>query len=215
MAKITPSSLITAIQGKFNSDIFQLWKTAIVRRRSGKPMHLPTLSRARFHGIVSDISGRWDSLSSAVKDGWDSFAGEFTTQLSGFNSFMQLNVALVYADHPGLCYYSSVLTCYFIPPIPNPVSVFWLSGSLLFCVSWTTPACLSQFAQAFFAPQTGYSNLKFPKLRLGKTEVSSLRALTIDGSDYPSGTIIRFQVRSIDSYGMTSAYSNVLSCTRG
>lgn len=215
MAKITPSSLITAIQGKFNSDVFQLWKSAIVRRRCGKPMHLPTLSRSRFKGLVSEISGRWDGLPSNVKDGWDSFATEFPTQLSGFNAFMRLNVGVVYADFPGLCYYDSVLTCYFIPPLPNPISVFWLSGSLLFCVSWTTPACLSQFAQAFFSPQSGYSNLKYPKLRLGKTEVSSSKLLTIDGSSYPSGTIIRFQVRSIDTFGFTSAYSNVVTCTRG
>jgi len=215
MAKITPSSLITAIQGKWNSDTFQLWKTAIIRRRTGKPHHTPTISRSRFKGLVSEIAGRWDGLPSNVKTDWDTLAGEFPTQLSGFNVFMSLNTALVYPSHASLCYYDACTFCYFLPPTPSPISVTWIAGTQVFCVAWTTPACLSHFTQAFFAPQTGFSNLKFPKLRLGKTEISPSKLLTIDGSAYPSGTIIRFQVRSIDSYGMVSGYSDVVSCTRG
>jgi hypothetical protein len=213
MAKITPSSLITAIQGKFNNDTFEVWKGAITRRRTIIPVHKPDVYRQRFKNIASMISGRWDALSSAQKTGWDSLADQFPTALSGFNVFMSCNVANIYPDHPALCYYNTVLTCYFIPPLPSYLSVFWMSATVLFCVTWTTPAAISQFVQTFIAKQANYSNKKFPKLRMASTVVSSALLATIDGSTIPSGTVCQFRARTIDKYGFFSSYTNTVTCT--
>lgn len=215
MAKITPSSLITAIQGKFNKDSFQLWKGAIVRRRTVLPVHQLTETRSRFKGLVSTFAGRWDALSQASKDAWDSLASQFPTSLSGFNVFMSCNVANVYPSHPSLCYYSTALTCYFLPPMPSFLSVSWLTAEAGFCVLWTTPSCLSHFVQTFMAMQSGYSNRKFPKLQLKSTTVSTALESFIDGSNIPAGVICQFRARTIDLYGMFSSYTNTVTCTVG
>jgi len=215
VAKITPSALITAIQGTWGHDTFQMLHSAIIRRRTGKPHHSPIESRARWRSIASDIAGKWDALAADDKTAWNNFADDFPVYLSGFNAFMACNTALVYANHPALCYYPTVLTSYYIPPTPSPLSLYWIGGSSSFCVSWTTPACTSQFVQVFFCPQAGYSSQRFPKLRLAKTEQSDALITTINGSNYPANTVIHFQVRTLDVYGMRSAWSNVATCTRG
>lgn len=214
MAKITPSSLITAIQGKFNADTFQLWKSAICRKSTGKPHQVNSEARQRFKNVASEIAGRWATLTDEQQGEWDTYAGFLPTSMSGFNAFLARNSALVYANHPSLCYFASAPACYYIPSTPSPLSISWLSGDEVFCVQWTTPSGLSHFVQIFMAPQPGYSNKKFPSTSLKKTEASGSFALTVDGSEFPAGTILHFKARTIDIYGSVSSFSNITTSTR-
>ncbi|MEJ2626963.1 MAG: hypothetical protein P8078_00175 [bacterium] len=213
MAKITPSSLITAIQGKINNTTFQLWKGAICLRRVPK-LHMGNVQgKSMFKGIASVIAGRWYGLSSNDKTSWDTYAGYLPTEMSGFNAFLARNVALLYADNPTLCYYTTAPNCYYAPATPAPFCVSWISGSQNFCVQWTTPSLISHFVQAFLAPQIGYLTKKFPSVKLAKTTVSTAGEMTVSGSSYPSGTVMYFKIRTIDVYGQISSYSDVKTAT--
>jgi len=160
------------------------------------------------------MAGRWYALSAESKGEWGCFADQFPTYLSGFNAFMHCNVALVYPDHLSLCYLASSLTCYFIPPLPSLLCVSWLSGPSTFCVQWTAPACISQFVQPFMAMQCGYDNSKYPPQQLKTTEVSSSQECSVDGSEIPAGIVCHFRARTIDVYGMFSAFTATVTCTR-
>lgn len=213
MAKVTPSSLITAIQGKINNTTFQLWKGAICLRRVPK-LHVGNVQgKNRFKGIASEIAGKWYGLSSNDKTSWDTYTGYLPTSMSGFNAFLARNVALLYADNPTLCYYTTAPSCYYAPATPSPFCVSWIAGSQNFCVQWTTPALISHFVQTFYAVQTGHLTKKFPSVKLAKTAVSTDSSMTVSGSSYPSGTVIYFRVRTIDVYGQISSFSNTKTAT--
>ena len=214
MAKITPSSLITAIQGRFNGDTFQLWRGAVVRRRTPKPRGGPSVAQATFRGIASDIAGKWAALSDAARADWDTYAGLLPTEMSGFNAFFARNTALLLADNPALVYSGTAPGSYSPPPTPSPLSVLWMAGSESFCVAWTAPSLGTQYCQVYTAHGVGFSVSKFPSISLSKTIVSTAQETTVSGAGYLAGSSVVFRVRGIDSLGQLSSFSESVVCVR-
>ena len=214
MAKITPSALITEIRGKWHGDTIQMWKGAIVSRNTPHPRQQPTESRAHYKGYVSDVAGRYDALSDAQKTGWLCYADLLPTQQTGFNAFLGRNVTALTANHPGLCYYEDAPTTFSPPESPAPICVDYITATDSSCISWTTPSNPNLYVQTFHAPQAGYSNLKSPSWRLTQTVAAAQLSLSLDGSPFPAGTVIRFRARTLNSYAEPSPWTETKSAIK-
>lgn len=214
MPKITPSALISEIRGKWAGSTFQMWKGQIIARRSPKPHQTPKESRGRYKGIVSDLAGCYDSLTKAQKTGWCAYADLLPTIMSGFNAFLSLNSTLFLADHPDLDIRFNAPTTYTRPTSPHPFCVDYCSISDHYLMTWTAPAFLCFYTQSFYAPQAGYSNLKYPSWRIHQTVQSANKFMSLDGSGFPAGTVIRFRARNLNIHGQTSIPTPTASATK-
>lgn len=166
-------------------------------------------SAATYRSIVSEIAGSHYAMSAIQKISWNSYAALLPSDMSGFNAFMARNVALEYADHACLHFYTNAPTVYNPPAIPSPIYLCYYPDTNSYCISWTTPGDVNTFVQGFYAPQAGFSNQSFAKFRyFGLIRADALH-ITFDASDYPAETMIRFTVRSINLLGEISSTTEI------
>lgn len=214
MAKITPSALITAIKGKWHGDTFQMWKGQIIQRRTGNPRQRHNPARSAYKGHVSTIAGCYDGLITVHKTSWACYADLLPTEMSGFNAYLSRNVTNLCADHASLIAYHCAPAVYSVPPSPAPIAGSYCSLSDLYCVSWTTPAHACYWVQGFYAPQAGFSNLKSPSWRFHETVAAAKLFFDLDGSTFPSGTVIRFRARTLNVHGEPSVWTELTTATK-
>lgn len=214
MPVITPSALITEIKGKWHGSVFQMWKGAITVRRTTRPRHTAKVARARYKGFVSTIAGCYDSLTSDQKTGWACYADLLPTEMSGFNAFLARNTTVLCPDVDALTYFADAPVAFAIPESPAPIAAAYLPVPDQFCLTWSSPSCAALYVQGFIAPQAGFSNLKSPSWRHSVTVLSDTLHLTFDGSVFPSGTVIRFRARTINTQGEPSPWSGLESATK-
>lgn len=214
MAKITPSALITEIKGKWHGDTFQMWKGQIIVRKTGRPRQTPNAARSRYKGYVADIAGCYDALSAQHKTSWACYSDLLPNAMSGFNAFLGRNVTLLTAQYAALTPYHCAPAVYSVPPSPAPLGASFCGTSGMYCVSWTTPVDACYYVQGFFAPQSGFSNLKSPSWRFSETVAAARLFLDLDGSGFPSGTVIRFRARTINASGEPSPWTDSVAGTK-
>lgn len=204
MAKITPSALITAIQGKWHGSCFQMWKGAIVVRRSPIPRKISSESRFNFRGTVSSISGCFYSMTADQRIAWRCYALLLPTSVTGYNAFMARGVALEIACHSDLCIYFDAPGAYAPPMSPAPISLCYHPSNARYCVMWTNPNCASVYVQGMLSVQAMFSNEKSPKWRIFDTVPSTDLHMIFDASAFPADQMIRFTARSINMRGELS-----------
>lgn len=204
MAKITPSALITAIQGKWRGSCFQMWKGQIVVRRNPMPRFPNKASRAAYKGVVSTLSGCHYRLTANQKVLWTCYSNLLPTAMTGFNAFMSRNSVIELSGHPTLCIYMTAPTVYNPPISPAPIGLCYYPSTDKYCLFWTDPNCSETFIQGKYAVQTGYSNQKSPSWRNFNTVVSTLLKMDFDASKFPNDIMIRFTALSINKKGETS-----------
>ena len=204
MAKITPSALITAIQGKWHGSCFQMWKGAIVVRRSPRPRKITSESRFNFRGTVSSISGCFYSMTADQRIAWRCYALLLPTSVTGYNAFMARGVALEIACHSDLCIYFDAPGAYAPPMSPAPISLCYHPSNARYCVMWTNPNCSSVYVQGMLSVQAMFSNEKSPKWRIFDTVPSTDLHMIFDASAFPADQMIRFTARSINMRGELS-----------
>jgi len=204
MAKVTPSALITAIQGKWNGSCFQMWKNKIVVRSNPIPKFPNKASRARYKGVVSSISSCHYKLTPDQKIGWDTYSDLLPTQMTGFNAFMSRNCVLFLAQHPDLNIYFDAPPAYSPPISPAPIGLCYYPKTGHYCLFWSDPNCAGVYVQGKYAVQSGYSNQKSPSWRMFNTVASTALKMDFDASKFPIDTMIRFTALSINISGEVS-----------
>lgn len=214
MAKITPSILISGIQGRSEGTVFQMWKGQIISRRAVHPHQTTTPAHARYKGYVSDIAGCYYGLTATHKTSWACYANLLPTVMSGFNAFLGRNVTLLTAQHPDLIPYHCAPLTYTLPESPAPISASYCSFTERYCVGWTTPTDACYYIQGNYAYQVGYSNAKYPSWHFDETVKAARRFFDLEGSGFPTGTVIRFRARTLNIHGENSPWTDIASATK-
>lgn len=204
MAKVTPSALITAIQGKWNGSCFQMWKNKIVVRRNPMPRFPNKASRARYKGVISSISSCHYKLTADQKIAWDTYSDLLPTSMTGFNAFMSRNSVLLLAQHPDLKIYFDAPEAYSPPMGPAPIGLCYYPSTGHYCLFWNNPNCAGVYVQGKYSVQTGYSNQKSPSWRMFNTVVSTALHMDFDASKFPVDIMMRFTALAINMDGEVS-----------
>jgi len=211
MARIIPSALIDGITGKFNGDVFQMWRGIIVRKKCTSPRQPRTSFQSSSRQLFSYLSGSYDSLSDSQKSAWTTYAALIGSTLSGFNAFMQLNQQILYAN------YSTLIRLFDPPPErnnPSSPSGFYIDstpGSCNFVLRWSTPSMYNYYVQVYSSPLTGYRNTLFPSWLLSQTVNSPDENYIFATSSFSLESQIRFRLRVLNCYGEASAYSETIT----
>lgn len=214
MAIITPSALIDEIKGRFNGDVFQMWKGILYRRKGTFPRQPKTTSQTLIRSLVSSLSGEFDGLSSARKTAWDYYAGQLPTSMSGFNTWIRNNGKLLYAD------YSTLIKIYDPPEVPSAPSAP-TSFSLTYDAtndrweaSWSTPTAVNLYVQLFLSIVTGYRDTLFPMWSFSSTKPAHQSPIYHSAGDYISGTQVRGHLRVLDEDGQASSWTSTKEATK-
>lgn len=208
MAKITPSSLVSEITGKFAGHVFQMWKGQIVIRAYTPPTQPRTQKQQLIRGIVNNLAGDWSDLSGAQQTNWDDYAAELPDVMSGFNSYIRNNTKLLYADHVSLTQITTPPDPPNPPTSPTDFTVTYDGGDDEFDLEWTAPNDASLWVQAFVSPRAAYKDKTSPMWNFIETVVSTALVINYDASDYTSPRYFRFRIRVIDAYGEVSAWTD-------
>lgn len=206
MAKITYSALITDISGTIGGSTLKRTKGRSIILNKVQPAQRRTARQHNIRGYINDLSSRWAGLATTRKELWNNFASLSPKKQSGINAFIMLNQRLLSADHASL-----VLDI--DPPVspstPESVKDFdrnYISGSKN-RLTWTAPNTAGTYTQVYYCVEPGYSFDNKEKWNLVETIISTCLQLDHD-HDYPSGTVIRYHARSIDTNGRISPRTN-------
>ena len=204
MAKITPSALITAIQGKWHGSCFQMWKGAIVLRSNPRPRKIISESRYNFQGSVASLSGCFYLMTPDQRIAWRTYSALLPSPMTGYNAFIARGSALEISNHSDLCVYFDAPAAYTPPMPPFPICLYYHSAADLYCIMWTDPYCASIYVQGMFSIQSMYDIKKSPKWSIFNTVPAADLHMIFDSSSFPGSQIIRFTARSINMRGELS-----------
>jgi len=214
MPKITPSALITNIQGRWAGTTFQNWKGAIVTRATPNPRQSQARRHALYKGVTSTLAGCYGNLTNAQKTSWICYAAQLSTQMTGFNAFLSRNAVCLMAEHASLDIRFNAPPTPTTPSTPLGILIGYCSGNAIFTLSWASPLDICYYLQGAHAPQAGYSNLNSPSWRMISTIRADIQTMSLDASDFPAGTVFRFRLRTLDIHGQVSTWSETNSKTR-
>ena len=211
MAKIELSALVNRIRGKLSGTVLSTTKGInYLKRYNPKPVQHRTRLQAQIRGAASDLSGEWYSLSSTLKDLWQAYASMLPRPMSAINAYISLNQRLIH-------YFGTTAKRTAPPPTPaTPEHVQGLSiipkGTSDFCITWTKPTDANTHVVVNYRPLFGIERTTSQQWKFGAVAASNLLSARINTA-YDAGTIIKFKVRTIDTYGRASPWMNVMQKT--
>lgn len=223
MAKVYYSGLVNYIKGRLGDFIYSKHLSTPYIKYQPPSQYNPNSARqqqikANF-GYFSDL---WDSLSDSYRNLWSVYAAHLRHRISGMNSFISLNSALLNASHVDL-------TFNYLPP-PTPETPAFVRGFCAYNVSdsrfyfsWLSPllSCVYVTSQFRFHynfcrnfPSYGLcSTVGYrPSWRFIGTCCSSYGSFLFP-HDFPSGAELFFRSHSIELYGRKSPHTGAIPIT--
>lgn len=202
MAIITYSALITNISGKLGGNTLKRGKGNSIIFNTMRPTQRRTSRQHNIRGYISQLSVRWYSLTATEREMWNTFASLTPRKQSGINGFTMLNLKLLSAEHVSLTVKTAP------PTLPStPESVKELEKTIIDStknrLEWTAPDDVNTYVQVYYCVEPGYSFKNKEKWSLVET-VSSTCLIVEHVHSYPTGTIIKYYARSMDTSGRVS-----------
>lgn len=208
MAKIEYSALLNRISGKLAGTILSTTKgISYLKQHNPRPTNHRTQKQIEIRGQISDLAGQWYSLSDTQKSLWETYASMLPKPMSGINAYISTNQRLIY-------YLGQSAQRAAPPPTPSTpehpqgVSVA-PHGTSDFCISWTRPTDPNTHVVVDYRPVMGIERTTSQQWKFGAVATSNLLSALVT-TDYDVGTIVKFKVRTIDTYGRASPWTHVL-----
>lgn len=211
MAKIVYSALVSTIRGRHHGDVGSAWRGVnYLRVLNPSPRQPRTEDQQTVRGIMNSLSGEWYSLTTVQKELWNKYASLLPDALTGLNAYIKLN--------SNLWRYLGVSSKITAPP-PTPSRPGAITG--LSCASvdsttnqciWTTPTETCILAIMDFSPMAGLDDKAHPRWSFAVSASASV-LLAEHTHAYPEGTIIRYQLRTMDEMGRTTPNSHIEEVT--
>lgn len=207
VARIFYSALVSGIRGALSGSVFASTRgTRYLKRRNSSPTDKRSCGQVRIRRQISDLAGRWYSLSHSRKRLWCAYATAAPTPMSGINAFIGVNNRLIYYLGP---------SAYRAEPPPTPSAPGWLRNTVViavasmdYCVMWGQPDTNGVFVIAQYRPVFGIERAGSQQWKFGGTAAGDALSIRIN-TDYPNTYTLKFRVRSIDLFGRASPWSHV------
>ena len=211
MAKIEYSALVNRIKGRVSHSVLSNWKGMGIIKRHNSGVHQPrSAAQQAVRGLLNDLSGEFYSLTTIQKELWQAYASALPTALTPLNAYVKLN-QVVQKYLPGTARSTS--------PPPSPSTPEHIQGFTVyalaaadFCIQWTGPSVGTDIAVFDYWPMPGYDNTIAPRFTFGVSADCTDLCVAL-ATTYPTGTVMRFRGRTIDTLGRTSPWTNILGAT--
>jgi hypothetical protein len=214
MAKITPSALISAITGRMDGNVFQMWRGQIIIKGYTTPRLTKSEKQQFIKGLISNLAGKYDTLSDGNKTAWEDYAALLPDEMSGFNAYVRNNTRLLYTQHGDLIEITTPPSPPNPPDAPTSFSATYEAGPDRFRLYWLTPDIYNLYVTGSYSPQLAYDNSVWAKWKIAQTVASSANIIYIDASKYTATRTVQFKLRVIDLNGEISAETAVISATK-
>jgi len=215
MAKIT-FPIISDAKGlhAHGDSLIRRMGTVVRRRRARSPRRYrfePSLiqwirssKRYDVNTIARHISDRWHTLSLQQVSDWISYSNHFTAFKSGYQAYFANNMRLRRPHHPSLNWIDNISCPPLVVPSPTGVCVQFITILGSFCVTWSGPACVNQFIQAFEWVQPGRSRQTAQRFKYVTTVNSLEDSLSIPVTFLSSGAVLLPAIRTVNLRGEIS-----------
>jgi hypothetical protein len=211
MAKIRFSALVNDISGSLNSSVCSMWKgLGIVKRKNPHPRQPRSEKQQDIRGLLNELAGEWYSLTTVQQSLWNSWVAMTKAPMTGLNAYCKFN-QILQKYLPGSSRRQTPPPTPATPTFPTGFTVTPVAGGD-FCVIWTAPTLTTLYVVADYWPMPGLDITSNPRWTFGATAGSDATFVDLD-IDMPTSTVVKFRIRSIDSYGRTSPWSHILITT--
>ncbi|MCD6365747.1 MAG: hypothetical protein J7M14_07715 [Planctomycetes bacterium] len=214
MAILTPSALVESITGRISGDVLETWRGINYIRNGPFPRQARVKLQQSLRGLVNTYAGKWDSLTSGQKAGWNYYANGLPAEQSGFNSYVANNLKLLYAAYSTLVEQSTAPAWPSAPNAPVGFALAYHASSDVWNASWSSPSDPILYVQCFRSVQTGRNEGVFPTWTFVETASSLFSPIAVDASPFPAGTVLRARIRTIDEQGEVSSFSTIEEATK-
>lgn len=208
MAKIVYSALVSRIRGSLGGTTFANWKgIEVMKTKVLRPRQPHSTEQQLLRTAVSWLSGRWYALTAETKAMWNQYGSLLPKRMSGFNSFMALNV-------PGLFYnqlggYPTAVEEQPPQSVSTPGFIEGLSlveAAGVTTVTWTSPILTSESLIAEISYQSGLDDSSHPRWSyIGQAGCNLLTLAITHG--FPVGAKLRYRFKVMDTQYRQSPYS--------
>jgi len=208
MALIEYSALVNRIKGRVSHSVLSNWKGKGVIKRHNSGIHQPRSEKQQFiRGMLSDLAGEYYSLTPVQKELWRAFSSALPKPMTPLNAYVKLN-QIMQKYLPG----STRLTA----PPPTPSTPKHIQGFTVsqdaaadFTITWTGPSSTGEYIVCDYWPMPGLDNAVAPRFTFGISADCADLCVQL-ATTYPTGTVLKFRARTIDSFGRVSPYSEML-----
>lgn len=211
MGKIYYSALVNRIGGKVSHSVLSSWKGVnVVKRHNPNPRQPRSEKQQNLRGMLNNLAGEWYALTAVQKDLWNGYCAMSNLPLTGLNAYAMFNQTLQ-KYLPGTARKTS--------PPPSPATPEFALGFTVtpvaagdFCIIWTSPTLTTIYAISDYWPMPGLDSVNHPRWTFGGTAGADATFMDLD-IDMPTGTIVKFRLRTMDAHGRTSPWSHILITT--
>lgn len=209
MARIYYSALVNRIAGRVSHSVLSIWKGISVIKRHNAGVHQPrTVKQQEVRGNFSDIAGEYYSLDDVEKELWQAHASMLPDAMTALNAYLKYNMRLT-KYLPGASRMEAPPKTPDTPEHPVAVSVSSM-GTGDFCVEWTNTIPATVYAIVDIWAMPGRDLVTHPRWTFGASAGGDTKECLISTS-YPTDTIVKFRVRTMDASGRVSPWSVTLS----
>lgn len=209
MAKIEYSALVNRIRGRVSHSVISFWKGLGVVKRHNFGVHQPRSEKQQdIRGFFNDLAGEYYSLTDVQKELWQAYASMLPKPMTALNAYVGLNM-LIQKYLPGS---SRITGPPATPDTPGHIRGFTVTpmASADFCVVWTSPTESTIYAIVDYWAMPGRDAVTNPRWTFGASAGADALEVLV-ATEYPTNTIVKFRIRTMDDYGRVSPWSHILS----
>jgi len=211
MAKVTYSAFVSTVRGKIRGDVGSAWKGRnYIRNLNPSPRQPRTEKQQNVRGYMASLAGEWYALTASYKELWNKYGSLMPKPITGLNAYIMLNANL-------WKYLGTAAKIDYPPATPSvPGAIVGLccakvSSTANQC-SWDAPLESCVWAILDFSPMAGYDEGNHPRWSFAAGVSASITVVTHTHT-YPIGTIINYQMRTMDQSGRITPNSVIAQVT--
>ena len=208
MAKIEYSALVNRIRGRVSHSVISFWKGIGIVKRHNSGVHQPrTEAQQQVRGFFSDLAGEFYALSDTLTDLWRAHASMLSKPMTALNAYIGYNMS-IQKYLPGTARLTGPPKTPDTPKHIEGFTVYPMSAAD-FCVQWTAHTLTTIYTIVDLWAMPGRDSVTNPRWTFGSTAGACVGEVLV-ATEYPTNTVVKFRVRTMDAFGRTSPWSHTL-----
>jgi len=220
MATLYLSALVNRIKGRLGDVVYAWIYGRQIAKIVSKDPAVPETSRTiQLRANMKLVRSKWYDLPIGLRQVWDSYAASKSKHWLGYHAFISHNLALLNSSHDDLSLIQSPPKVVSTATGPKNICIFAVDTCTT-TVTWPKPKKTTEYVTLWYRLPPEFCRL-FPCFGLCPTVgynsfnhfVETVRAdqhFIIHSFDYPQGTPLIYQLRTIDNFGRRSPRTHLI-----
>ena len=220
MATLYLSALVNRIKGRLGDVVYAWIYGRQIAKIVSKDPAVPETSRTiQLRANMKLVRSKWYDLPIGLRQVWDSYAASKSKHWLGYHAFISHNLALLNSSHDDLSLIQSPPKVVSTATGPKNICIFAVDTCIT-TVTWPKPKKTTEYVTLWYRLPPEFCRL-FPCFGLCPTVgynsfnhfVETVRAdqhFINHSFDYPQGTPLIYQLRTIDNFGRRSPRTHLI-----